>query len=159
MCSVGLAVLTPENLSTKALFMSLQYKCYTVLSPTLRGTPGALGSIPCLLYVCKESSITNKAAVWLDLGPGCSFVLGAPMGAPASWACPLPLPGRQQLCAPQKLRCSRARSCSPVTRSLAGAHIPFPRFESWPRPCPLAPIQLQQNGSSEPCAAFPVAFP
>lgn len=46
--------------------------------PMPRGSPWRPWEYLCAhCAVCKESSITNKAAVWLDLGPGWSFVLGS----------------------------------------------------------------------------------
>lgn len=152
--------MTPEDLSTKALFISLQYKCYTVLSPAPRGTPGALGSIPCLLYVCKESSITNKPAVWLDLSPGCSFLSwGAPIGLP-----PGPAPSRP----PAASTCVYPRSSGTAVpthacRWLAGWRVrPFslePWFESWLRPRPEPTCPASSFSRMAPSLAWPSRWP
>lgn len=57
--------------------------------PDARAFPGALGTS--LRTVWKNSSITNKAAIWPDLTPGWSLVLGAPMGSPTCLPEPAPL--------------------------------------------------------------------
>lgn len=78
--SVRLVMLTPESLSTKALFMSLQYKWYTVLFPTPRGTLAPWGTFHVYyMYVKNPASLIKLLFGWTS-------VLGALLSWGRPWA-------------------------------------------------------------------------
>lgn len=153
---------SPGNLYTKALFISSQCKCYTVLSrrpKAFPGNPGEYWGARCMVW--KEPSITNKAAVWLDLGlGGClSWAAALPgvLGAVGSHGSPLPQghpphPGACTCTYPRALG-TAARTCVCPTACWTEREHPFlpshPPSPSWALvPCP---------GSEAP-TSVPLAF-
>lgn len=106
------------------------------------------------LTVREHSSVANKAAVWLDLGPAWSSVLGVPRGSPLPDPAPPPLAAGSCVCPRTSGTAAPTRVCL-TTCWLEGAPLPPGALPQCPGPeappsAPVPPAWLMQDGSSEP---------